>query len=144
MKKILIIMVLLIVSLMLWTLAAAEPSRFIVKKLDSTGENAGAGILKVAQNLRFPSSLPSSPPPLYPATIAPPRPLPPPANPPTPPPQPVTPLKNAPESGITNPRTGEFYPGTFGGVTNPRTGAFMPKVDGGYLNQETGEVIPKR
>jgi hypothetical protein len=134
----------LIVSLMLWTLAAAEPSRFIVKKRDSTGENAGAGILKVAQNLRFPSSLPSSPPPLYPATIAPPRPLPPPANPPTPPPQPVIPLKNVPESGITNPRTGEFYPGTFGGVTNPRTGTFMPKVDGGYLNQETGEVIPKR
>ena len=144
MKKNVITTALLIVSLMLWNLAAAEPSRFIVKKQDSTDENAGADILKVAQNLRFPSSLPSSPPPLYPATTAPPRPLPPPANPPTPSPQPVIPQKNAPESGITNPRTGEFYPGTFGGVTNPRTGAFMPKVDGGYLNQETGEVIPKR
>jgi hypothetical protein len=144
MKKNLIPMVLLIVSLMLGTLAAAEPIGFIVKKQESTDEKAGAGILKVAQNLRFPSSLSSSPPPLYPATTAPPRPLPPPANPPTPPPQPVIPPKNAPESGITNPRTGEFYPGTFGGVTNPRTGAFLPKVDGGYLNQETGEVIPKR
>ena len=144
MKKNVITMALLIVWLMLWTLAAAEPNRLIVKNEGSTDENAGAGILKVAQNLRFPSSLPSSPPPLYPATTAPPRPLPPPANPPTPSPQPVIPQKNAPESGITNPRTGEFYPGTFGGVTNPRTGAFMPKVDGGYLNQETGEVIPKR
>jgi hypothetical protein len=145
MKKNLIIMALLIVWLLLWPSAAtAEPGRFIVKKQDSTNENAGAGILKVAQNLRFPSSLPSSPPPLYPATTSPPQPLPPPPNSPTPPPQPVIPPKNAPESGITNPRTGEFYPGTFGGVTNPRTGAFMPKVDGGYLNQETGEVIPKR
>jgi hypothetical protein len=145
MKKNLIITFLLIVWLMLQPSAAtAEPSGFIVRNQDSTDENAAAGILKVAQNLRFPSSLSSSPPPLYPATAAPLQPLPPPPNSPTPSPQPVIPPKNAPESGITNPRTGEFYPGTFGGVTNPRTGAFMPKVDGGYLNQETGEVIPKR
>ena len=72
MNKNLIIIVLLVVSLMVWTLAAAEPDRFIVKKQDSTDENAAAGILKVAQNLRFPSSLPPSPPPLYPATTAPP------------------------------------------------------------------------
>ena len=144
MKKNLIISVLLIVSLMLGTSAGAGPSRMIVKSPGSAEENAEADTLKVAQNLRFPPSLPSSPPPLYPATVAPPPPVPPPANPPTPPPQPASPPKNGPESGITNPRTGEFYPGTFGGVTNPRTGVFMPKVDGGYLNPETGEVIPKR
>ena len=144
MTKKLIILVLLIVSLMLWTLAAPDSSRMIVRKRGPADENGGAGILKEAQNFRFPSSLPSAPPPSYPATTAAPQPLPPPANPPTPPPKPVTPLKNAPESGITNPRTGEFYPGTFGGVTNPRTGVFMPKVEGGYLNPETGEVIPKR
>ena len=72
MKKILISMAFLIAALILWTIAAAGPSRFIVKKQDATDEDAGAGILKVAQNLRFPSSLPSSPPPLYPATTAPP------------------------------------------------------------------------
>ena len=144
MKKNLIMMVLLIVSLRPWALTAADSGKMIVKERDSTDKNVGTGILKVAQNLRFPPSLPSSPSPLYPATIAPPQPLPPPANPPTPALQPVTPLKNAPESGITNPRTGEFYPGTFGGVTNPRTGVFMPKVEGGYLNPETGEVVPKR
>jgi hypothetical protein len=144
MKKNLIFTILLIVSLMLWPLASAGSSRIILKSLDSADENADAGILKIAQNLRFPPSLPSSPPPSYPATVAPPPPIPPPANPPTPPVLPITPPKNAPESGITNPRTGEFYPGAFGGVTNPRTGVFMPKVEGGYLNPETGEVIPKR
>lgn len=131
MKKDLIFIVSLMTLLMLWTLAAAD-------------WNGGERMLKVAQNLRFPQSLPSSPAPLYPPTIAPPQPISPPANPPSPPPKPVAPSKNAPESGITNPRTGEFYPGTFGGVTNPRTGVFMPKVDGGYLNPETGEVIPKQ
>ena len=144
MNKNLTIIALLIVLLMLWTLPAAGSSGIILKSPGSADENAGAGLPKVAQNLRFPPSLPSSPPPLYPATTAPLPPIPPPANPPTLPPQPVTPPKNAPESGITNPRTGEFYPGTFGGVTNPRTGVFMPKVEGGYLNPETGEVIPKR
>lgn len=144
MKKDLIITVLTFVWVILWTLTAAGSSTIIKRGPGSVDENARAGTLKVTQNLRFPPSLPSSPPPSYPVTIAPPPPIPQPANPPTPPPQPVTPPKNAPEPGITNPRTGEFYPGTFGGVTNPRTGVFMPKVEGGYLNPETGEVIPKR
>jgi len=159
MEKNLIIIVLLPASLMLWTLAAADSSRLILKKQISVpygysenalimkkdaDEKADARILSVAQNLRLSPSLPSSPPPFYPPTIAAPQPVPPPANPPSPVPKPLTPSKNAPESGITNPRTGEFYPGTFGGVTNPRTGAFLPKVEGGYLNPETGEVIPKQ
>ena len=96
----------------------------------------------------FPSaeaaSLPSSPPPFYPPTITAPQPISPPANPPFVPSKPVIPSRNAPESGVMNPRTGEFFPGTFGGITNPRTGVFLPKVEGGYLNPETGEVIPKQ
>lgn len=159
MEKNSIITVLLTTSLMLWTLADADSSRFIVKKQISVpngssenalimkkdaDEKAGARILKVAQNLRLSPSLPSSSPPFYPPTTAAPQPIFPPANPPSSLPKPVTPSKNAPESGITNPRTGEFYPGTFGGVTNPRTGVFLPKVEGGYLNPETGEVIPKQ
>jgi len=99
----------------------------------------------------FPSaeaaSLPSSPPPFYPPTITkpqPPQPISPPANPSSIPSQPAIPPRNGLQPGITNPRTGEFYPGTFGGVTNPRTGVFLPKVEGGYLNPETGEVIPKQ
>lgn len=144
MKKNLIILALLIVSLILCISPAAGPSRIIVKSAGSADENADAAPLNIPQNLRFPPSLLSSPPPLYPATVASTPPIPPSANPPTPPKQQITPSKNRPESGITNPRTGEFYPGTFGGVTNPRTGVFMPKVDGGYLNPETGEVIPKQ
>ena len=144
MKKNLIISVLLFIPLMLWTSAAVGLSRMIIKSPAFANENADSYTLKVAQNLRVPPPLPSSPPPLYPATVSPPPPILPPANPPTPSPKAVTPPKNVPESGITNPRTGEFFPGTFGGVTNPRTGVFMPKVEGGYLNPETGEVIPKR
>ena len=159
MKKLLMIIISLIASLMLWTLAAAESSRIIVKKQISVpngspenvlimkndaDENVGARILKVAQNLQFYPSLPSSPPPFYPPTPPRPQPISPPANPPSPPPKPVTPSNNAPESGIRNPRTGEFYPGAFGGVINPRTGVFLPEVEGGYLNPETGEVIPKQ
>jgi hypothetical protein len=50
----------------------------------------------------------------------------------------------APEKGTYDPRTGDFYPGSFGGVTNPRTGSFYPKVDGGYLNTDTGNLIPAK
>lgn len=159
MKKNSIVIVLLIVSLTSWTLAAAEWGRNIAKMQSSVpygssrialitkrdaDDTAGARILKAAQNLRFPPSLPSSPPPFYPPTPTGPQPISPPANPPSPLPKPVIPSKNVPESGVMNPRTGEFYPGTFGGVTNPRTGVFLPKVEGGYLNPETGEVIPKQ
>jgi hypothetical protein len=47
------------------------------------------------------------------------------------------------EKGTVNPRTGEFYPGTYGGVIDPQTGVVLPKVGGGYLNPQTGETIPK-
>ncbi len=90
------------------------------------------------------ASLPSSPTPFYPPVVTGPQPIPPPANPPSLPAKPVTPSRNEPETGITNPRTGEFYPGVIGGVINPRTGVFLPKVEGGYFNPETGDTIPKR
>jgi len=90
------------------------------------------------------ASLPSSPPPFYPPTITLLQPISPPANPPSVPSQPAIPSRNAPEAGVVNPRTGEFYPGTLGGVTNPRTGVFLPKIKGGFFNPETGEIIPKQ
>ena len=90
------------------------------------------------------ASLPSSPPPFYPPVVTVPQPAPPPAIPPSLPAKPATPSRNEPEKGITNPRTGEFYPGVVGGVINPRTGVFLPKVEGGYFNPETGDTIPKR
>lgn len=159
MKNKLIIITSLTGLLFLWNFTPAEASRLIIEKqiMVSYGwlgnalfmkthadENADARFLKVAQNLKFSPSLPSSPPPFYPPTITPLQPISPPANPPSLPSKPVTPSRNAPEGGIVNPRTGEFYPGTLGGVTNPRTGVFLPKVEGGYLNPETGEVIPKQ
>lgn len=159
MKKNLIIIISLIGLLISWNLTPAEASRFIIEKQIVVSyvwlgnallmkihadENADARFLKVAQNLKFSPSLPSSPSPFYPPTITAPQPISPPANPPSIPSQPAIPSRNAPQTGVTNPRTGEFYPGTFGGVTNPRTGVFLPKVEGGYLNPETGEVIPKQ
>lgn len=61
-------------------------------------------------------------------------------------PQPTAkgPSTGTPEKGIINPRTGEFYPGTFGGVLNPQTGVLLPKVDGGYVNPQTGEFLPAK
>jgi hypothetical protein len=159
MKRNLNIIISLIGVLILWNFTPAEASRVIIEKqimvsyvwLENAllmkthaDENADARILKVAQNLNLSPSLPSSPPPFYPPTITPSQPTSPPANPPPIPSQPPIPSRNAPQTGVTNPRTGEFYPGTFGGVINPRTGVFLPKVDGGYLNPETGEVIPKQ
>ena len=89
------------------------------------------------------ASLPSSPTPFYPPVVTGPPPIPPPANPPSLPAKPAAPSGNGLERGITNPRTGEFYPGAIGGVINPRTGVFLPKVEGGYFNPETGDVVPK-
>jgi len=93
------------------------------------------------------------PPPLpqkfYPVTPS--SPGPPPYTPisPAPPPQPAPSGPPGPstitiEKGVVNPRTGEFFPGTFGGVINPKTGVFLPKVEGGYQNPETGQVIPSK
>jgi len=88
------------------------------------------------------ASLPSSPPPFYPPVVTAPQPVPP-VNPPSVPGKPVSPSRNEPEKGVTNPRTGEYCPGATGGVINPRTGVFLPKVEGGYFNPETGDTIPK-
>jgi len=86
---------------------------------------------------------PSSPRPFYP-----PIPSGPPSYTPIPPqkapPAQRGPSAGLPEKGVTDPRTGEFYPGVYGGVMNPRTGIILPKVEGGYLNPETGEVIPNK
>jgi hypothetical protein len=71
--------------------------------------------------------------------------LPSPVSPPSlPQPTPKGPSTGTPEKGIINPRTGEFYPGTFGGVLNPQTGVLFPKVDGGYINPQTGEFLPAK
>jgi hypothetical protein len=83
----------------------------------------------------FPDKLKLGEPPVLPSPISPTSP---------PPPTPSVPSKGAPERGITNPRTGELYPGTGGGVVNPKTGAVLPKVDGGYINPRTGEFFPTK
>jgi hypothetical protein len=93
----------------------------------------------------FPQSFPSMPPQSFPSTPSSPGPA---AYKPIPPvtvPPPAgrggTALEK--ERGTVNPRTGEFYPGTYGGVINPQTGVVLPKVGGGYLNPQTGETIPQ-
>lgn len=96
-----------------------------------------SGIIISVQILNEPRQLfPPTPPALKPPSYSPVAP------PPPPPPK----DRGAPtdlEKGVTDPRTGDFFPGAKGGVTNPRTGDFLPKVDGGYLNPKTGEVIPR-
>jgi hypothetical protein len=93
----------------------------------------------------FPQSFPSMPPQSFPSTPSSPEP---PAYKPIPPVTVPPPAGGgAPtlekEKGTVNPRTGEFYPGTYGGVIDPRTGVVLPKVGGGYLNPQTGETIPQ-
>jgi hypothetical protein len=63
---------------------------------------------------------------------------------PVPAPKPQGPSTIAPDKGAFNPRTGEFYPGTFGGAYNPRTGNFYPKVNGGYLDYQNGTLLPEK
>ena len=92
------------------------------------------------------STFPSSPPPFYPPVpSAPPpyRPIPPQAPPQTGTPAPSVPYSGHREQGVVNPRTGEFYPGTYGGVVDPSTGVVLPRVNGGYINPQTGEIIPR-
>ncbi len=93
----------------------------------------------------FAQSFPSMPPQHYPSGPSSPGP---PAYTPIPPgtlPAPAQPAPSAQEKekGVVNPRTGEFYPGTYGGVVDPRTGVVLPKVEGGYQNPQTGETIPQ-
>lgn len=96
-----------------------------------------AGTILKAQILNEPRQLfPPTPQGLQPPSYLP-------VNPPAPLPQKEKDAGNGLEKGVTDPRTGEFYPGARGGVIHPRTGEFLPKVDGGYLNPKTGEVIPK-
>jgi hypothetical protein len=93
----------------------------------------------------FAQSFPSMPPQQYPPTPSSPGP---PAYTPIPPGTLPSPAQPAPsiqdkERGTVNPRTGEFYPGTYGGVIDPKTGVVLPKVEGGYQNPQTGETIPQ-
>jgi hypothetical protein len=85
--------------------------------------------------LLAPGTLKLGEPPALPSPISPP---------PLSQPTPKVPSTGVPEKGVINPRTGEFYPGTFGGVLNPQTGALLPKVDGGYVNPQTGEFLPAK
>ncbi len=105
------------------------------------------GALLVGAAVHGQSTFPSSPPPFYPPVPSAPPPYKP--IPPQAPSQPGPPGSHVPytghrEQGVINPRTGEFYPGTYGGVVDPSTGVVLPKVDGGYVNPQTGEVIPRR
>ncbi len=93
------------------------------------------------------SFFPPSPPPVYPPVVPPQppyRPIPPQAPSGTVPETRGVPNREQREQGVLNPRTGEFFPGTYGGVIDPRTGVLLPKVDGGYVDPRTGEVIPGR
>ena len=105
-----------------------------------------AGLL-IAAGVEGQSFFPSSPTPFYPPVppARPPyQPAPPQAPPGTVQPAPSVPNTARREQGILNPKTGEFYPGTYGGVIDPKTGVMLPKVDGGYVDPRTGEVIPRR
>ena len=105
------------------------------------------GFLSMTVGAEAQTSLPSSPPPFYPPTPSGPppyTPIPPQQPPQTAPSGPLAPSKETKEQGVVNPRTGEYYPGTYGGVVNPQTGVVLPKVEGGYMNPQTGEVIPKK
>ncbi len=102
-------------------------------------------LLADGENITLAQTFPSMPPQHYPATPSSPGP---PAYTPIPPGTLPGPAKPAPsmqekERGTVNPRTGEFYPGTFGGVIDPKTGVVLPKVEGGYQNPQTGEIIPQ-
>ena len=102
-------------------------------------------LLADGKTITLAQTFPSMPPQHYPATPSSPGP---PAYTPIPPGTLPSPAKPAPsmqekERGTVNPRTGEFYPGTYGGVIDPKTGVVLPKVEGGYQNPQTGEIIPQ-
>jgi len=102
-------------------------------------------LLLAGEATLFAQSFPSMPPQHYPPTPASPGP---PAYTPIPPgalPAPAKPASptGEKERGVVNPRTGEFYQGTYGGVIDPKTGVVLPKVEGGYHNPQTGETIPQ-
>jgi hypothetical protein len=102
-------------------------------------------LLAQGKTVIFAQSFPSMPPQQYPPTPSSPGP---PAYTPIPPGTLPSPAQPAPsiqdkERGTVNPRTGEFYPGTYGGVIDPKTGVVLPKVEGGYQNPQTGETIPQ-
>jgi hypothetical protein len=102
-------------------------------------------LLLAGKAVLFAQSFPSMPTQHYPPTPSSPGP---PAYTPIPPGMLPGPAKPAPsiqekERGTVNPRTGEFYPGTYGGVIDPKTGLVFPKVEGGYQNPQTGETIPQ-
>ena len=102
-------------------------------------------LLVQGRTMVFAQTFPSMPPQHYPTTPSSPGP---PAYTPIPPGTIPPPAQSAPptrekEKGAVNPRTGEFFPGTYGGVVDPKTGVVLPKVEGGYQNPQTGEIIPQ-
>jgi hypothetical protein len=122
------------IGLLLMPVAVNAQSQLKIVGNPSTGQATGPQNSQQPQTI-FPDKLKLGEPPALPSPISP-------TSPPTP--APDVPSKGAIEKGITNPRTGEFYPGTSGGVVNPQTGAVLPKVDGGYINPRTGEFFPAK
>jgi len=105
------------------------------------------GTLLIPAPVQGQSPSPFSPPSFHPPVVpAPPpyKPIPPQRPPQAGPLDPNAPYTAQREQGVLNPRTGEFYPGSYGGVIDPRTGVLFPRVNGGYVNPQTGEVIPRR
>jgi hypothetical protein len=118
---------------------------WVSKKIRLIGMAVLIFLLAQGKTMIYAQSFPSMPPQQYPPTPSSPGP---PAYTPIPPgglPAPAKPTSPTQEKerGIVNPRTGEFYPGTYGGVIDPKTGVVLPKVEGGYQNPQTGETIPQ-
>jgi hypothetical protein len=134
MKILLVVITILTIGLLLLPGAVNAQSQLKIVGNSPAAQGADAQNSSQTQTI-FPDKLKLGEPPVLPSPISP-------TSPPTP--TPNVPSKGAPERGITNPRTGEFYPGTSGGVVNPQTGAVLPKVDGGYLNPRTGEFFPAK
>ncbi len=115
---------------------------WVLKKIRLTVIAVLIILLAQGKAIIFAQSFPSMPPQQYPPTPSSPGP---PSYTPIPPgtlPPPAAPTREK-EKGVVNPRTGEFYPGTYGGVIDPKTGVVLPKVEGGYQNPQTGETIPQ-
>ena len=122
------------IGLLLMPVAVNAQSQLKIVGNPSAGQATSPQNSQQPQTI-FPDKLKLGEPPVLPSPISP-------TSPPTP--TPNLPSKGAPEKGITNPRTGEFYPATSGGVVNPQTGGVLPKVDGGYINPRTGEFFPAK
>ncbi len=134
MKILPVVITMITISLLLFPSAVNAQAQLKIVGNPSTGQAASPQNSPQPQTI-FSDKLKLGEPPVLPSPILP-------TSPPTP--APNVPSRGEPEKGITNPRTGEFYPGTIGGVVNPQTGAVLPKVDGGYVNPRTGEFFPAK